>query len=180
MAALQSIDHRIGDGELLPEYDAALRAAGWTEKDLTHIACVMGPGGFTSLRVAVAFANTLAHTLKIPSAGIHLSDLYRARTDEKDFLWLHSTKAKEIFVRGFGVFAKEWSEAIDVKIDAMLEKIAPKTSWAGELLETHRALLEGKNLKAAPLRPLTDVLPLLLNNLPYERSLIKPWYGREG
>ena len=68
--------------------------------DLTGIACVVGPGWFTSLRVAVAFANTLAWSVpsalrpsprarasepragpngKIKSAGVHLSDLYGAR-----------------------------------------------------------------------------------------------------
>lgn len=77
--ASEPVDHRIGDHELIPLFEKTLDAAGWKAADLTHIACVIGPGGFMSLRVAVAFANTLMHQLKIPIAGIHLSDLYAAR-----------------------------------------------------------------------------------------------------
>lgn len=40
--------------------------------DLQGIITVTGPGPFTSLRIAVAIANTLAYSLKIPVAGIEI------------------------------------------------------------------------------------------------------------
>src|SRR5260221_569253 len=86
------------------------------------IACVLGPGGFTSLRVAVGLTNALAGTLDIPSCGIHLSDLYAALSMEKDFLWLHSTKKKELFARGFGFFQSTFPEAKCFGIDE-IEKL---------------------------------------------------------
>lgn len=38
--------------------------------DLSGIMAVTGPGPFTSLRIAVAVANTLAYSLQIPAVGI--------------------------------------------------------------------------------------------------------------
>ena len=79
--ALHSIDHRIGDHELIPVLEALLKKAKWQYTDLTHIACVTGPGGFTSLRSGVTLANTLSDQLQIPLCGIHLSDVYAARVE---------------------------------------------------------------------------------------------------
>ncbi|MFH0851499.1 MAG: hypothetical protein V1876_02005, partial [Candidatus Peregrinibacteria bacterium] len=162
------IDHRIGDHELVPLFEKTLKEAGWKSGDLTHVACVVGPGGFMSLRVAVAFANTLIHQLKIPGAGIHLSDLVAARvchgepclpaearkrrpgrtmTDtpvpsfdraqDDTFLWLHSTKKHELFVRGFGSLASLWPEAAHVTVEDFMEKLPPSPG------ASHHPLPEG-------------------------------------
>ncbi len=45
---------------LLPALDALLRAAGAAPGDLEGVACCVGPGGFTSLRIGVATAEGLA------------------------------------------------------------------------------------------------------------------------
>src|SRR3989338_690837 len=114
-----AVDHRIDDAALVPHVEAVIHKAGWSYPDLTQIACVVGPGGFTSLRVAVALTNALSHELKIPVCGVHLSDLYRVRFSGPGptsapagatagrsgsgpgALWLHSTKKQELFLRGF-------------------------------------------------------------------------------
>ena len=93
---------RIADHDLIALIEQVLKQAAWSYQDLTHIACVVGPGGFTSLRVAVTFTNVLADQLGIPAAGVHLSDLYGARVPHSQFLWLHSTKKQELFARSFG------------------------------------------------------------------------------
>src|SRR3989338_8401896 len=74
-----SVDRRIGDHELVSLYEKVLSDAGWEQKDIDRIACVIGPGGFMSLRVGCAFANALAFTLEAPVAGGHVSDLYAVR-----------------------------------------------------------------------------------------------------
>src|SRR5688572_15862223 len=117
--SFRAMDHRISDRDLIPLVEEELKKAGLGYADLTHLACVIGPGGFTSLRVGIAFANALAWDKKIPLAGIHMSDLYSARVSEKDFLWLHSTKKQEIFIRGFGTFAKEFPDARCVQVDSL-------------------------------------------------------------
>lgn len=77
--SIRFIDHRIGDAGIMPVIDEVLKEAGWTDHDLTHVACVTGPGGFTSLRMAVTLANTYSDQLGIAMAGINLSDLYKSR-----------------------------------------------------------------------------------------------------
>ena len=47
-------------GTLLDRVDAALREAGATPGDVTHVACGRGPGTFTGTRVAIASAMGLA------------------------------------------------------------------------------------------------------------------------
>ncbi len=105
-----------------------MREAGWVWKDLTHLACVVGPGGFTSLRVGVSCINALSWSLKIPSAGIHLSDLYAARVPTNSFLWLHSTKRTELFVRGFGSFSREWPQPTHITLDNFLSQLSCPSS----------------------------------------------------
>ncbi len=193
--ASEHVDHRIGDHELIPLFERLLGVAGWKPADLTQIACVTGPGGFMSLRVAVAFANTLIHQLQIPGMGIHLSDLFVPRVPEQNFLWLHSTKKHELFVRGFGKFQNIWPDATHVtveefteKMDSLTRRSAPPspggrgnkepTFFTGELIPEHEALFKGKELSPLTLQPLQDILPAFLARQHYEQKLLEPWYGR--
>lgn len=175
VSALHTAEQRISDSELLPLVENLLSQANWTYEDLTQIACIVGPGGFTSLRVAVSFANALSYALKIPSAGIHLSDLYYARAEEEDVYWLHSTKKTELFVRGFGEFASDTS---CMQIDACKELLPKGVKWIGELLSEHR---EALNLEEqSSLHTIEEILPQFLKDQQYNESILLPWYGREG
>ena len=40
---------KMGDAEIVPTLEESLEKVGWEYKDLTHIACVIGPGGFKNL-----------------------------------------------------------------------------------------------------------------------------------
>jgi tRNA threonylcarbamoyl adenosine modification protein YeaZ len=166
------------DDALLPVLQSALANAKWSWKDLTHIACVTGPGGFTSLRVGAACANTLADQLAIPIAGVHLSDLFRARCEEENFLWLHSTKKHEVFVRGFGIHTKLWPEPTHCTVELLAESLPKQALFAGELIPDHLAALAGCKLQNAPLLPLQKILPAFVASLPYSDSPVHPWYGR--
>lgn len=182
-AAIRFVDHRIGDDALLPLLDETLRDAGWKDADLTHIACVTGPGGFTSLRMAVTLANVLADQLRIPLAGVHLSDLYAARIEplatsqspETSFIWIHATKKQELFVRGFDTYAGLWPEATLVSLDDLVATFPQNTPFAGELLPEQRARLVPAD---APLSPLADTLPGVARHLSYADAPLTPWYGR--
>lgn len=176
--SIRFIDHRIGDNSLMPMLNGALNDAGWTEKDLTHIACVTGPGGFTSLRMAVTLANVYSDQLNIPLAGIHMSDVYCARTDVDSFMWLHSTKKSHLFVRGFGEYAASFPEATLLAIEEFIEKADANLPWCGELIPEHREALASKNLQELPLISLADALPSFLTSLTYQTGIIAPWYGR--
>lgn len=179
VVASRSVDHRIDDHELPPLFQELLAEAGWQHKDLANIACVIGPGGFMSLRVAVAFANTLIHQLKIPGAGIHLSDLYRVRCASPSMLWLHSTKRAELFVRGFGEYAARWPEPEHVMLADFLQEVPHGALWSGELLPEHRDALGKCALQEAVPKELTNILPAFLHELSYGTSILLPWYGRQ-
>jgi len=56
--------------ELLPEVSRMLRKANLKVSSLTGIVVARGPGGFSGLRVGLAFAKGLAFSLGIPIAGV--------------------------------------------------------------------------------------------------------------
>ena len=50
--------------------DEAIKLAGITKKDLTHIAASVGPGSFTGIRIGVTTARTMAQMLGIPCISV--------------------------------------------------------------------------------------------------------------
>ncbi len=62
---------------LLPALDALLAEAGATASDLQGVACCVGPGGFTSLRIGVATAEGLGLT-GLPTWGFSAFELRAA------------------------------------------------------------------------------------------------------
>jgi tRNA threonylcarbamoyl adenosine modification protein YeaZ len=60
--------------KLLPQIDKLLKTHNLKLKTLAGITVVNGPGPFTALRIGVVTANTLASVLKIPVAGIKLTE----------------------------------------------------------------------------------------------------------
>ncbi|MDA0376420.1 MAG: tRNA (adenosine(37)-N6)-threonylcarbamoyltransferase complex dimerization subunit type 1 TsaB [bacterium] len=170
--AFESVHARIGDHELLPMTEKVLASAGWSFEDLEGVACIVGPGGFTSLRVAATYANVLADQLCIPSAGIHLSELYNARvksdTSEvksEDVYWMHSTKKDQLFIQG-----GEWEVPTLISIDDL-----SSLNWMGELIPEHREKITADHVH---LEPITDVLPGFLRAQKYDTQIVQPWYGR--
>lgn len=191
-AAIRFVDHRIGDDALLPLLDEVMREAGWKVGArhalplLTNIACVTGPGGFTSLRMAVTLANVLADQLRIPLAGVHMSDVYgvRARhalpqqptsSQNTSFIWIHATKKKELFVRGFGEYSSLWPEPALISLEDLTAAYPKGAPFAGELLPEQRALIAPEDM---PLPSLSDTFPGLLCHLSYANTPLTPWYGR--
>lgn len=83
--ALASADGRVRWHKTVPVYfqqsekllavlDSFLRAKRVRLARLSGVAVVSGPGGFTSLRIGVITANTLAYALRIPVLGLRLID----------------------------------------------------------------------------------------------------------
>jgi len=176
--ASTEVDHRSSDAELVPAIEALLSGAGWTWDDCERLACVTGPGGFTSLRVGVSVCNALSWGRGIPVAGVHLSDLWRARADAEDVVWLHSTKARELFARGFGAEKERLPTAELFGLDELLALLRPGTRWVGELLPAHREAAEGRGAARADVAPLDRVLPRFLAAQSYAPGRLEPWYGR--
>ncbi len=169
------VDHRIGDDKVMPLFKKAFEDAHLNYGDVTHVACVVGPGGFTSLRMATALVNAFTWEKKIPSAAVHGSDVWKARSMVEDVLWLHSTKKEEVFIRGFGKYAALWREPTHMKLGDVVGLIPKDAQWVGELISEHE---EKIHLPKATLSPLQEVLPAFLQTLNYEQKILEPWYGR--
>ncbi len=161
---------RVTDTELIPLTETVLQEAGWTTSDIERIACNVGPGGFTSVRLGVTFANAMADRLDVPVAGFHGSELARARIDG-DVLWVHSTKANALFVRG-----GQWNVPTLVTVDELLA-VQP-TTVTGDLLDAHREALASRGWSISEKLSLSEVLGRLLSALDYGRTPLLPWYGR--
>lgn len=175
---LSAVDHRIGDDELLPLVEAVVARGGWTMQQIERVACVTGPGGFTSLRVAVTLANTIAAELGVPRAGLHLSDLWKARCTQADMLWLHSTKKTELFVRGFGAHAALWPEPVLLPLAEVVAQCPHGAYWCGELIPEHQTALQEYALVQATATPVESILPNMVQSLLYSSHPLEPWYGR--
>jgi hypothetical protein len=178
--AIAVADRKISDADLLPLAEKTLRDAGWTWESVERIACVAGPGGFMSLRVAAAFANALAWERKISVASIHLSDLCFARSSLDACVWIHSTKKLELFTRGFGSFSSLWPEPMHLRLEEFLTTIPAHTPLIGELIPEHVQALGEHGCTLQALRPLEEILPAFLQERSYTAALVQPWYGREG
>ncbi len=184
VVASAAVDHRISDSDLVPLFTKVLDDAGWKQESIERIACVIGPGGFTSLRVAVAFANTLSYALNIPVAAVHLSDLYATRVRVchpelvEGFLWLHSTKKMQLFVRGFGTMRDRYPEATLLTLDALTADFPKGLPWAGELIPEHEAAVTAAGGERAKMRDIAVILPDFVESLKYEKQTLLPWYGR--
>ncbi len=172
------VDRRLRDDGLVPLIDEVLAEAKWKAEDLTSIACVTGPGGFTSLRVAVATANALAWERKIPVRAVHGSDLWAARLESPDALWFHSTRLDQVFARGFGTHATLWSDPALKTLNDILAAAPKGAAWVGELIPAHAEALAPLGLLPAALKSIEEVLPDLLARAPEAPAPIDPWYGR--
>ncbi len=65
--------------ELAPAVDDLLKRCSVKPTDLQAIACGLGPGSFTSLRIGLALAKGMALSLKIPLLGIPTLDYLAAQ-----------------------------------------------------------------------------------------------------
>ena len=73
--------------ELAPAVDELITRCNIKPVELKAIACALGPGSFTSLRIGLAFAKGLALSLRIPILGIPTFDYLVASQPCKHTLW---------------------------------------------------------------------------------------------
>lgn len=169
---------KITDDALMERLSEVLQEAEWESGQIDGIVCVTGPGGFTSLRMGVALANVLADQCGAMLAGVHLADVYRARCTEESYIWVHSSKKTQVFVRGEGVLADRWQNAVVTDLDTLLSTWPSGALMAGELLPEHVTLLQERGTAFARLRPVRDALPRIVQDAKPVELPLEPWYGR--
>jgi tRNA threonylcarbamoyladenosine biosynthesis protein TsaB len=91
--------------KLLDNIDKILLNSKKKLQDLTGVICIIGPGGFTSLRIGITTANTIAWTLNIPIVGIENKE------DEDDLTLIQKSvkliKTKKQFKQVLPRYGKE-------------------------------------------------------------------------
>ncbi|MBS1767547.1 MAG: tRNA (adenosine(37)-N6)-threonylcarbamoyltransferase complex dimerization subunit type 1 TsaB [Acidobacteria bacterium] len=116
---------------LLPALDDLLAEAGASPKDLRGVACCVGPGGFTSLRIGVATAEGLALT-GLPTWGFSAFELRAAALREAGHggrIWiLLDGQRKEAFAQPWEAHATE--PAKKLPIAALPDLLGADRWWA--------------------------------------------------
>jgi tRNA threonylcarbamoyladenosine biosynthesis protein TsaB len=87
------------DQVIVPAIEKLLKDAGVSYRQMGGVAVGLGPGLFTGLRVGVATAKTLAHTLSVPVVGFSSLDLlaYGVRYTRRSICACIDARRKEVF-----------------------------------------------------------------------------------
>ena len=119
---------------LMPAIDFLMSSLDLTPKDLDRIVVAEGPGSYTGLRIAVATAKTLAHTLNIELVG--MSSLLALVPRQKEGLVVPIMDARRNNVyAGFYENAKPVLPEAHLSFAELLEKVtdAEQVTFVGEV-----------------------------------------------
>ena len=119
---------------LMPAIDFLMESLDWTPKDLDRIVVAEGPGSYTGLRIAVATAKTLAHTLNIELVG--MSSLLALVPSQQEGLVVPVMDARRNNVyAGFYENAKPVMPESHLSFEEVLEKVkgASQVTFVGEV-----------------------------------------------
>lgn len=175
--------------------DAALEGAGATRELLTAVACDVGPGSFTGVRVGVASAAGIAAALGVPGIGIgSLESMARAALrssfGEADrVVAALDAKKGEVYLGAFDRSGRACEDARHVARERAaieLEQLArdPRTRLAGSIVEELvPSLPPGRLVRApgvdAPCASALAVIATAWISEKRELSPLQPVYVRE-
>jgi len=166
--------------KLMPEIEKMINENVLTYKDLNHIFVVNGPGSFTSLRVGLSVANTIAYLLNIPVYGINTIEFlwnYIPVTNEKTavILYAGSSGLYLSLNRDTGDYGKE---ILNIHIDKIQEYLNEKgiKYLFGEVSESQKELLNGYQFIENKMGFAENCLNILLKNIIPAQKIIRPVY----
>ena len=119
---------------LMPAIDFLMTSLDWTPKDLDRIVVAEGPGSYTGLRIAVATAKTLAHTLNIELVGMSSLLALVPYQQEGLFVPLMDARRNNVYA-GFYENAKPVMPEAHLSLAEVLEKVtdAEQVTFVGEV-----------------------------------------------
>ena len=134
---MAEVSNDIGRGHaerLMDDIAEALKQAGISYSDLTAIACGVGPGSFTGIRVGAAAARGFGLALKIHVRGVtSLQAIALQALDHavgKDLLVVQDAGREELHVQRFGPDAKPLGAPLSLSISQLLEQWPDKAAFA--------------------------------------------------
>lgn len=119
---------------LMPAIDFLMASLDWTPKDLDRIVVAEGPGSYTGLRIAVATAKTLAHTLNIELVGMSSLLALVPRQQEGLLVPLMDARRNNVYA-GFYENVKPVMPEAHLSFAEVLEKVkdAEQVTFVGEV-----------------------------------------------
>ena len=119
---------------LMPAIDFLMASLDWTPKDLDRIVVAEGPGSYTGLRIAVATAKTLAHTLNIELVGMSSLLALVPRQQEGLVVPLMDARRNNVYA-GFYENAKPVLPEAHLSFAEVLEQVkdAEQVTFVGEV-----------------------------------------------
>ena len=119
---------------LMPAIDFLMASVNWTPKDLDRIVVAEGPGSYTGLRIAVATAKTLAHTLNIELVGMSSLLALVPYQQEGLFVPLMDARRNNVYA-GFYENAKPVMPEAHLSFERVIELIkgASQVTFVGEV-----------------------------------------------
>ena len=119
---------------LMPAIDFLMASLDWTPKDLDRIVVAEGPGSYTGLRIAVATAKTLAHTLNIELVGMSSLLALVPYQQEGLFVPLMDARRNNVYA-GFYENAKPVMPKAHLPFERVIELIkgASQVTFVGEV-----------------------------------------------
>ncbi len=119
---------------LMHAIDFLMASLDWTPKDLDRIVVAEGPGSYTGLRIAVATAKTLAHTLNIELVGMSSLLALVPYQQEGLFVPLMDARRNNVYA-GFYENAKPVMPEAHLPFERVIELIegASQVTFVGEV-----------------------------------------------
>lgn len=125
-----------------------LDSLGWKARDLDYLACGLGPGSFTGIRVGVSAIKGLAWALKKPIVGVPTLDLLaRNAKEEGDIAVAVDAKRSLVYCAMYQKKAgrvKRASPYMLISPDEFCKKVRPGSQVIGDACGIYRAqMLKG-------------------------------------
>ena len=146
-SAINKMTHSVN---LLPMIDAAMQASGLTIADLDRIACVVGPGSFTGVRIGVSTVKGLAHAHNTPCAAVDALEAMAAGVSGFDGVIcpIQDARAGQVYGAAFSAGEARPVRLMDdvpLKLEEYVERIrtlGERFLFLGDGMPVHRAKLE--------------------------------------
>jgi len=125
---------------IAPAVDQLLRKVGWHPRDVQLVACCVGPGSFTGLRVGVTMAKTFAYCIGADVLGLDTLEVIAARvpTEVTEFWVVMDAQRQQVvaapFCRGSARWPQPDKPAMLLPIDTWLAQLPPGTVVTGPAL----------------------------------------------
>lgn len=173
-APLEPVDRH--DDALLPAIDRACSEAGVAKSDLGRIGVSIGPGGYTSIRIAVSVAKSIGEALGIGCVGVPTAQaLVRALSLDGPSVVALAWKREDVWVQGFEGLSPE-GEGRVVRLDE-LSGLAQGRTLVAEARLREKIGYTGDH--ADPFFSAEAVALLALEGTPVDPGALLPLYPRE-